>query len=307
MTKKKNNKMKKVKYILTALVLSSSLLLASTSSAMSDTQKTLVIIDTGVNTQIPEVRQAIVEEACFIEYGVCPNGQASMIGLGAATILPTQTKNRSFDHGTQMVSVALQVDQKVKIVFIRIVGMTTKGNPNSYTTRGLATALAWVEQNASRLNVGAVSASIGREYKETACPTESFLVEKITSLSKAGIPTFFSAGNSYGKPNYPACITEAITIGATDPSYYIKKELINAVANYSGTGDFVDFYAVGRFSAMKLDGSVARTAGASNSTSAVATYWVKTSSSYESLKSNALDAITSKRVIIPKSVVKVIP
>jgi hypothetical protein len=96
-------------------------------------EKTLVIIDSGINSQLDWVKNALVDEACFIEFGKCPNGQASMTGPGAASLAATDAvKDRSFNHGTQMASVAVAVNPGVKIAAVRIVGMSAKGFANTY-------------------------------------------------------------------------------------------------------------------------------------------------------------------------------
>ena len=43
-------------------------LLSTPANAASD--KTLVIIDSGINTNLDWAKNAVIEEACFIEYGM---------------------------------------------------------------------------------------------------------------------------------------------------------------------------------------------------------------------------------------------
>lgn len=236
--------------------------------------KTLVIIDTGINTNLDWVKNSLVEEACFIQYGKCPNGQASMTGPGAASLNPSLVKDRSLSHGTQMASVAVQVNPSVKIVMVRIVGMSDKGYANSYNTQGVAVAMDWIIANAARLNVGAVSIALGRTYKEAACPVEQKLQSQIESLAASNIPTVIAAGNNSNqtKINYPACIPAAIAVGATDTPYTVKQVqgTVYPVMLISNSGADLDIYALGRYTTSDINGVRSVSLGTSNATVAVA-------------------------------------
>jgi hypothetical protein len=250
-------------------------LVATPASAAAD--KTLVIIDSGINKNLPWVANAVIEEACFIQYGVCPNGQPTMTGPGAAHLDPALVKDKALSHGTQMASVAVATNPDVKIVFVRIVGMSAKGFANTYTTNALAQAMTWVNDNAARLNVGAVSVSLGRVYSEASCPVaaEPSLQPAIKSLAAANIPTVIAAGNNSNKVkvNYPACIPEAIAVGATDTRYTVKNIVgwVYPVMHNSNGGPDLDMYAHGRFSTSDVTGKVAVSLGTSNANTAVAT------------------------------------
>jgi hypothetical protein len=239
--------------------------------------KTLVIIDSGINTQLDWAKAAIVEEACFIEYGKCPNGLASMTGPGAAHIDPALVKDKALSHGTQMASVAVATNPNVKIVVVRIVGMSAKGFANSYTTRGLATAMDWVVANSQRLNVGAVSISLGRAYAEASCPiaAEPRLQSQIISLASMNVATVIASGNNSNKlkVNYPACIPEAIAVGATDRPYTIKQVqgTVYPIMLMSNGGPDLDLVTMGRHTVTDLNGVKTVSLGTSNANTVVAT------------------------------------
>jgi hypothetical protein len=264
----------KTKVLLIAAALGLSLL-ATPAHAAGD--KTLVIIDSGINTQLDWAKAAIVEEACFIEYGKCPNGLASMTGPGAAHIDPALIKDKALSHGTQMASVAVATNPNVKIVVVRIVGMSAKGFANSYTTRGLATAMDWVVANAARLNVGAVSISLGRAYAEASCPiaAEPRLQSQIVSLASMNVATVIASGNNSNKlkVNYPACIPEAIAVGATDRPYTIKQVqgTVYPIMLMSNGGPDLDLVTMGRHTVTDLNGVKTVSLGTSNANTVVAT------------------------------------
>ena len=253
--------------------------------------KTLVIIDSGINSQLDWVKSALVEEACFIEFGKCPNGQASMTGPGAASLsLRDADKDRTFNHGTQMASVAVAVNPGVKIVAIRIVGMSDKGFANTYRTNSLIPALDWVAANATRLNVGAVSISLGRAYSEAACPIEATLQSQIVALKQNNVGVFIAAGNrsNPNKVDYPACIPEAIAVGATDIRYSQRGVTgwIYPVMPTSNGGPDLDLYVLGKYETITLNGRRILAVGTSAATVAVASKWTQSLSqggTYDSL------------------------
>ena len=80
--------------ILLALVLLTSLV--STPAYAAD--KTLVIIDSGINTELDWVKNSLVEEVCIIEYGTCPNGQKFMNGPGAAHVRYQDVQDKAIDR-----------------------------------------------------------------------------------------------------------------------------------------------------------------------------------------------------------------
>lgn len=262
-----------MKRIVALLVISLAALVISPASA--NTQKTLVIIDSGINTELDWVKRSLVEEVCIIEYGTCPNGQKFMTGPGAAHVRYQDVKHSAMHHGSQMYSVAVQVDPNVRVVFIRIVGMSAKGFANSYTMRSVQQAMEWVDANAARLNVGAVSMSIGRSYTEVGCPIEANFQATVRKLTSAGIAVVASAGNGGNKTkvDYPACTPEVVSVGATDVRYSMRGVTgwVTPVMPSSNGGPDLDLYAHGRWTTQDLTGRKLLTLGTSNAAVAVAT------------------------------------
>ena len=294
-----------MKKIVALLAISLAALVVSPASA--NTQKTLVIIDSGINTELDWVKSTLVEEVCIIEYGTCPNGQKFMTGPGAAHVRYQDVKDRAMHHGSQMYSVAVQVDPNVRVVFIRIVGMSAKGFANSYTMRSVQQALDWVDANAARLNVGAVSMSVGRSYKEAGCPIEANFQATAQKLSSAGIAVVASAGNGGNrtKVDYPACTPEVISVGATDVRYSMRGVVgwVTPVMPSSNGGPDLDLYAHGRWTTQDLTGRKLLTLGTSNSAVAVATKTAQSLSqggSVSSLTQNLGKAYISLKEVVDK-------
>ena len=251
----------------------------ATPVAATQTPKSLVIIDTGISSQVPSLKASLIDEACFIEFGKCPNGLNNMFGLGAATIDPAMVKDRTLSHGTQMTSVALQIDPALKVVMIRVVGVSAKGFANTYRTGVITKTLEWVNQNATRLNVGAVSISLGRAYSQSQCPTEGDLQQQVIDLASKDIPVIAAAGNgsSRVKIDYPACIPQVIAIGATDTRYSSRgiTGWIYPVMAISNSSADLDYFTLGRFETTNIFGEKSVQLGTSVSTVAFASQLVK--------------------------------
>lgn len=268
-----------MKRLLIALSIAVLVAAGVTPAAQAAAPKTLVIIDSGISADLPWVKEMLVEEACFIEFGRCPNGLSSMVGKGSAALPVTSIKHKAMSHGTQMASVAYEVNPTTKLVMIRIVGMSDKGFANTYTTKAVTKALNWVNLNADQLNVGAVSVSVGRSYKQATCPIESELQAQVRNLAARDIPVVAASGNGSNKlkVDYPACIPEVIAIGATEPRYTMRgiQGWVYPIMLISNQGPDLDFYTLGRYITTDVFGNKADSLGTSSSTAAFATYLVK--------------------------------
>lgn len=276
--------MTKNKITLTVIALSATLLTSQTATAnirnhVMPTQKSLVIIDSGINTELDWLQHKIIDEACFVELHRCPNGFSEMSGVGASKITPAMTKSSAFSHGTQMASIAVAVDPQVQIVSIRIVGMNRSGMPSPYSPTAILKALEYVEQNKTRLNIGAVSISLGKSYRETACPINPKLQSVIANLTASGVGVVIAVGNGGNntKVDYPACIPEAIAVGATEERYAMKEVegWVYPILSMSNNGPELDLFVNGKYTVTDISNTKKIAFGTSGSTVAFATYLSK--------------------------------
>jgi len=284
--------MTKNKIILMVVAISATLLPSQTATAnIKNTvmlaQKSLVIIDSGINTELDWIARSVIDEACFVELFRCPNGFSEMSGVGASKITPAMTKSSAFSHGTQMASIAVAVDPQVQIVSIRVVGMNKSGMPSPYSPTAILKALEYVEQNKTRLNVGAVSISLGKSYRETACPINPKLQSVIANLTASGVGVVIAVGNGSNntKVDYPACIPEAIAVGATEDRYAMKEVSgwVYPILSISNNGPELDLFVNGKYTVSDISDNKKVSFGTSNSTVAFATYLTKKLSAGENL------------------------
>lgn len=243
------------------------LIFGTLNTAQAEVKPTIAIIDTGVDSKATQLQGKILYEVCIMETPRCPNGTTFQEGSGAATISPDSVYLNGLDHGTIMASIATQTNTDMQVIFIRIVPMTSTGKQGIYTETSVRLALDWVVKNKTKFNIVATSASIGHHNFKTLsnyCPVNINTRNAIITAQNNNIATFFAAGNGYDltRVDYPSCIPEAISVGATEKT--------NRIALYSNGGSDLDFYSLGDYMVANK-----RAVGSSASTVALASYWVK--------------------------------
>jgi hypothetical protein len=264
------------KKLITALVALTLILPTTAHAALKnqtvDSTPSLAIIDTAVDTSIPEFAGKIIHEVCFIEWSTCANNKTFMEGPGAAGMPLAMMKKNGFDHGTQMVSSALQTNPNMNIVFIRIIGNTNTGSRQILGEKTVASALQWVHDNRVKFNIQALSMSQGSTTFLSGanyCPVMPSTASVISALKAVGIPSFFPTGNSkdYKRINWPSCISDSIAVSATMPGDYIAK-----YANFDPK--LTDFFALGSLSVKVPGNTRINAAGTSVSAQVAAATWV---------------------------------
>ena len=183
---------------------------------------TLAIVDTALDTSIPQIKSRLVGEVCILDWASCPNGKTFMEGEGASTLPSNIISNSNFNHGTQMASIALQNNPNMNILFVRIIGHTSRGMRQTTSVSTLPNALSWINNNISKYNISAVAISQGNHsvIKKTNvgyCPITATDIA-IDRLYSVGVPVFFPAGNDRDRSriDWPACIPNAVAVGGAE-------------------------------------------------------------------------------------------
>lgn len=290
---------------LLALVL---LLVGVSFPAQANTTPTVAIIDVGFNASL--FPNNVVAEVCIISNSFCPNGQRFQEGPGAASVGANALPN--FAHGTTMLSILTTVNPDAKVVLVRVLGMNTNGRAGGYTIDDITNALRWIVNNASRLNIKAVSISQGRV--NAPCRATPELTGAISSLKKQEVAVIASTGNDFNRSNMavPACIDDAISVGATDNQHPGTSGIawdstaVPRIAAYSNGNASTDFYTNGRFYFIAQDGTRKFSVGTSNATAAFAGWWMKNlkptiSETYSSITTTTTSNqwLTGRYVLIP--------
>lgn len=232
----------------------------------------VAVIDVGANTSL---FSNIVAEVCIVEMLTCPNGKLFMEGKGAAdTGVP---KNKSIDHGSNMLSIISKVNTGIGLIPIRIVATTSAGYPGLYTNGAVKSALDWVVTNRVKYNIVAVSVSQGKIFAGCGVPLGT--AEVVEILKSNNVPVIAAAGNNSDQKNMMsiACLPSVISVGATDnPDPGISgiafcRSCAPTIARYSNGNP--TYYLNGRWYVTQGDGSTKFTVGTSNATAALAGWW----------------------------------
>lgn len=281
------------------------LLLVGVSFPAQANTPTVAIIDVGFNASL--FPNNVVHEVCIVSNAACPNGQRFQEGTGAASVPANGLP--AFAHGTTMLSILTTVNPDAKVVLIRILGLNTNGRAGGYTIDDVTVALRWIVNNASRLNIKAVSISQGRV--NAPCRVTSELVGAVSSLKQQEVAVIASTGNEKNRTNIavPACIEDVVSVGATDnplAGSAWDKSATPTIALYSNGNASTDFYTNGRFFHTAQNGSRQFAVGTSNATAAFAGWWMKNLKStitetYSSITTTTTSNqwLTGRYVLIP--------
>lgn len=221
----------------------------------------VAILDTGVDSGHTFLTGSVVSEACYsTTYGpygsttVCPNGQEAQTGTGAGVNCDLSVDG--CDHGTHVAGIvagegasASGVARDASIIAIQVfsrfdsVYICGSSDPCalSYTSDQID-ALERVYELRNDYNIASVNMSLGGGYYasvddcDAARPTTKAAIDNLRS---AGIAVVVASGND-GYSNglsSPACVSSAISVGATDDS--------DQVAWFSNSASFLDLLAPG--------------------------------------------------------------
>lgn len=277
------------KKLLVALVaVSLSLTILPSSKAEEVKPATLAIIDTALDTTLPEFRGKIVHEVCVLDWASCPNGQNFMEGPGAALMSLPQMLSNGFEHGTNMASAAVSSNPNVKIVFIRFVGATKDGTRQVTNETSFVNALNWVGSNKDRFNIKAVAMSQSHHNLGSGanyCPSTPNTENAIKSLTNSGVAVFLPAGNNRDlkRVSWPACIPQSVAISAST--------ITNGAAVYTDyDANLTDIFALGEMSLSLPGGNKKNIVGSSVSTQVAASAYVALANKYSTY---SLDQLVS--------------
>lgn len=229
----------------------------------------IAILDTGVDTSHPFLADRIESEACYstnatgtnpddgnpwVATTLCPNGETVQIGAGAGVNCNSDISG--CDHGTHVAGIAIGqgptfsgVAKDARLVsvqvFSRVDGSICAPDPSpcaKSTVSAQIAALEHVYLSRGGLNLAGVNMSLGAQRYPDNCdddPTYSPMKNHIDNLRTAGVATVVSSGNDgwSDATRAPACISSAISIGATTKG--------DVVANFSNSAPFLSLLAPG--------------------------------------------------------------
>ena len=252
-------------------------------------QKSLVIIDTGFDTSLPVIKDAVIYEVCILSWSLCPNGRTFQEGPGSATLPASGVSTGNMSHGTQMASIAMKTNPGQKVVLLRLVAFNARGERLIVYESTVIQVFKWIASKREELNIGAVAMAQGHHPTlavKDYCPRVKELEKILLDLKVKNVPVFFPAGNSSNKSriDWPACIPVSMAIGALDTK--------GEIANYSNYDrNLVDFYVLGTAPALLPGGSETSATGTSVSTLIAASYWLNVANQKPELTAPAISQL----------------
>ena len=237
----------------------------------SDLAPSVAILDSSVDGNIVEIKENLLHEVCILEWSVCPNGRYFLEGPGSAFLPVKYGLSGTFDHGTQMASIAISTNPSIPIVFMRIIGAAESGARLRTSEQTVYQALEWVLDNQLRFNIQAVALAQGSHNLSTSkdyCPRSARTATAITNLFNLGIPVFVASGNNGDKSrvSWPGCLPLAIPVGAVTNG---------KISNYSNIDpNLSTFLAVGEAKARSSLQAQVNASGTSVSTQVFAAMWI---------------------------------
>jgi subtilisin family serine protease len=206
---------------------------------------TIAIIDTGVDSLHPFLKNKVVNEACFSTSqssiykvkSLCPNGQNNQIMKGAA--VDCDSSISGCGHGTHVAGIAVGEPMLLEGKLIRGVAPGAKilaaqvytefyeqavcGSIPAPCVLSFASdqlrALEYILSQSSKYKIAAINMSLGNGSFSEPCIDDPLndIVKKITSKQIAIVA---SSGNDglLGSISSPACIPGVISVGAVDKS-----------------------------------------------------------------------------------------
>ncbi|MDF5756397.1 S8 family serine peptidase [Spongiactinospora sp. TRM90649] len=230
--------------------------------------QTVAVLDTGVDRNHAVFAGRIVAEACFSSVSeedlplepLCPNGQSTQIGQGAADANTPKCLDGGAnlcDHGTHVAGIAVGgaadggpgpgVAPEANLIAVQIFSRVNDsqycGEPTCLLTfdSSLRLALDHIAGLTATHKIAAVNLSVGGGLSDVACDGTAEgmgLKPSIDALLAKGVPTVAAAGNeSFDGAGFPGCISSAVTVGATDDT--------DGLAPFTNRGPLLDLFAPG--------------------------------------------------------------
>lgn len=275
----------------------------------------IAVLDTGVDKTHPYFSSGdhnkVVSEACYSSNipsdsyawtSLCPGGVTESTAPGSGTNCPTSIST-DCQHGTHVAGIAAGNDgvgpnfgvaRDADIISIQIFSRSCySGTSGCFVGAWLSDELKGLErvyELADTYHIAAVNLSVGYDsysyYDRASCDAGNpALKAAIDNLRSIDIAAVGAAGNTpYNYLYAPACITSAISVGATDDN--------DQVANFSPVGPLMDLMAPGvSITSSVPGGGTATFDGTSMSAAHVAGAWAILRQEYPSASVSDILAI----------------
>lgn len=174
----------------------------------------VAVIDSGIDTDHPDLQDDLLWEECFLYHG-CPGG-----GFGGTRASGPGSAEDGLGHGTHVSGIITSghttykgIAPEAKIVAIKVID--DLGNGRASDTLA---ALDWVISNKDLYGISVVNMSLGstQTYAGNCDPLNQASAAVADAAKAAGLVLFASSGNDAVSAGIsePACLSSVISVGA---------------------------------------------------------------------------------------------
>ena len=218
----------------------------------------IAILDTGLDGNHPFLKDRVVSEACYSSTDhpfvppLCLGSVSEATGLGSAA----PCASSDCFHGTAMAGVAAGrgADFSGVAPRSRIIAIQVSSQCSDYPdciqlfTSDWIAGLERVLEFSDAFDIAAVNMSFGGGLFSTENCDSEFPAAKaaLDNTRAAGIAPIVASGNDESSTgiNYPACISSAVSVGATDDGS--NETTLDGVAEFSNSSPSLDLLAPGQ-------------------------------------------------------------
>ncbi len=213
----------------------------------------VAVIDSGIDTDHPDLEESVVWEECFLSADSCPvTGTDRASGTGSA--------EDNAGHGSHVSGIITSDSETYRgiapdagIVAIKILNSSGNG-----TLSDLVAALDWVADNHETYHIRIVNLSLGSFVYEGICDSQNLSISEAANAVKAEAIILFAASGNDGadyRIDVPACLSSVFSIGAVydadvgQRSYYLtctdETTTQDQIACFSNVSTVLDLLAPG--------------------------------------------------------------
>jgi subtilisin len=225
--------------------------------------KTIAILDTGVDKNHPALTGKVVSEACYSTSNsdfeissLCPGGDPESVAVNSGLNCAAE----GCAHGTSVAGVAAGVATGANFISIQVNSLVDNddlcGGPDPCiltVTSDLIKGLERVFSLSRTYSMASANVSLGNGKFTGNCDNGNLVKPAIDQLRSVGIATVVASGNgSYADAiGFPACVSTAISVGATGDG---GSQPANSIAPYSNSATFLSLLAPGYYPSAPVPG-----------------------------------------------------